>query len=102
VAITRRRLFTDLAGVASAATIDKLGAHATGPSMLSRAAVRHQGSEATFPRKEDFDIAEGYTYMNGAFTHPMPIAATHAFRAAVDRRSKLGTSPARRAADTPR
>ena len=100
--ITRRRLFTGLAGVASAATIDKLGAQPTGPSTLSRATVRHQGSEATFPRMEDFDIAEGYTYMNGAFPHPMPIAAANAFRAAVDRRSKLGRSPARRAADTSR
>jgi len=101
VHITRRKLLTGLAGAASAAAIDKLGTQVTGASMLNRATVRRQGSEAAFPRKEDFDIAEGYTYINGAFTHPMPIAAANAFRAAVDRRSKLGATPARRPAGTP-
>jgi len=89
VHISRRNLLTGLAGAASAAAIDRLGAQVTEATMLEQSLVRHQGSGTELPRKEDFDIAEGYTYINGAFTHPMPIAAGNAFRAAVDRRSKL-------------
>ena len=43
-----------------------------------------------FPRKADFRIAEGYTYINGAYTHPMPIAAAEAYHQIVDRRGSLG------------
>ena len=43
-----------------------------------------------FPRKADFRIAEGYTYINGAYTHPMPIAAAEAYHKVVDRRGSLG------------
>ena len=46
-----------------------------------------------FPRKADFRIADGYTYINGAYTHPMPIAAADAYRRAIDRRSTLGELP---------
>ena len=48
---------------------------------------------ADFPRKADFNIAEGYTYISGAYTHPMPMAAAAAYRRAVDRRSTIGTPP---------
>ena len=43
-----------------------------------------------FPRKADFRIAEGHTYINGAYTHPMPIAAAEAYRRVIDRRASLG------------
>jgi selenocysteine lyase/cysteine desulfurase len=43
-----------------------------------------------FPRKADFRIAEGYTYINGAYTHPMPIAAAEAYHRVVERRGSLG------------
>ncbi|HVW69757.1 MAG TPA: hypothetical protein VHB68_12335, partial [Steroidobacteraceae bacterium] len=26
----------------------------------------------SWPRKADFDIQEGYTYLNAAYTHPIP------------------------------
>jgi selenocysteine lyase/cysteine desulfurase len=42
---------------------------------------------AGFPRKADFRFAEGWTYINGAYTHPMPIVAADAYRAYLDRRS---------------
>src|SRR5438874_6842504 len=51
---------------------------------------------STFPRKADFAIDEGYTYISGAFTHPMPIAAAQAYRDAVNRRATIGAPPARR------
>jgi selenocysteine lyase/cysteine desulfurase len=45
-----------------------------------------------FPRKSDFRFAEGWTYINGAYTHPMPIAAADAYKAFLDGRSTVGAS----------
>jgi selenocysteine lyase/cysteine desulfurase len=45
--------------------------------------------DVELPRKADFNIAEGYTYISGAYTHPMPIAAAEACRRWIDRRSSL-------------
>jgi selenocysteine lyase/cysteine desulfurase len=42
-----------------------------------------------FPRKSDFNIADGYTYISGAYTHPMPIGAADAYRTWIDRRATL-------------
>ncbi|HEX4561084.1 MAG TPA: aminotransferase class V-fold PLP-dependent enzyme [Gemmatimonadales bacterium] len=46
-------------------------------------------SLAEFPRKDDFNIAEGFTYLNGAYTHPMPRAAAEASQRVATRRSTL-------------
>ena len=56
----------------------------------SGSADTQHASATGFPRKADFTFAEGVTYINGAFTHPMPKAAAEAYRAAVDRRSTVG------------
>jgi selenocysteine lyase/cysteine desulfurase len=42
-----------------------------------------------FPRKPDFTIADGYSYLNGAFSHPMPHAAADAYHQAVQQRTLL-------------
>jgi len=47
-------------------------------------------SGRTFPRKSDFAIPAGLTYINGAFTHPMPIAGVEAVRQHAERRSRPG------------
>jgi selenocysteine lyase/cysteine desulfurase len=48
-------------------------------------------SSASFlPAKTDFAIPEGVTYINSAFTHPMPIAAAQGVRSYVDFRSEPG------------
>ncbi len=44
----------------------------------------------TFPRKPDFAIPAGLTYINGAFTHPMPIASVEAVREYSERRARPG------------
>ncbi|MEP7117503.1 MAG: aminotransferase class V-fold PLP-dependent enzyme [Acidobacteriota bacterium] len=72
-----------LAGMASA-----LGAAALDATAPASAGQMSPGS--AFPRKADFEIAPGVTYLNGAFTHPMPRAAADAYRAAVARRSLVG------------
>jgi len=47
-------------------------------------------SDKTFPRKSDFAIPAGLTYINGAYTHPMPIAAAEAVRQYCERRARPG------------
>src|SRR5262249_14750476 len=47
-------------------------------------------SGKTFPRKSDFAIPAGLTYINGAFTHPMPIAGVEAARQYSERRARPG------------
>lgn len=44
---------------------------------------------AAFPRKDDFNIASGFTYLNAAYTHPMPKTAAEASRGVATRRSTL-------------
>jgi selenocysteine lyase/cysteine desulfurase len=43
---------------------------------------------AAFPRKQDFAIPSGHTYINGAYIHPMPIAAAENVRRYIDSRSQ--------------
>ena len=63
----------------------------TAASALGRAPALDAAS--TFPHKADFAIEDGYTYISGAFTHPMPIAAAQAYREAVNRRGTIGPAP---------
>src|SRR5262245_11111004 len=46
-------------------------------------------AQSTFPRKEDFAIDEGYTYINAAYTHPIPRVAVAAARRAAEGRGRL-------------
>jgi selenocysteine lyase/cysteine desulfurase len=90
VPITRRELLAGLGGLAATAVTTRLGVETIGTPSPIRAALPDAMRNGEFPRKQDFAIAEGYTYINGAYTHPMPIAAGEAYRAVVDRRSRLG------------
>ncbi|HTM32006.1 MAG TPA: aminotransferase class V-fold PLP-dependent enzyme [Vicinamibacterales bacterium] len=81
--ITRRQALSGLAG-AIGATAAVAGS--SGPAL----AVHSQQPAPGFPRKTDFAFADGVTYINGAFTHPMPTASADAYRAAVLRRSTVG------------
>ena len=49
---------------------------------------------AGFPRREDFAIPAGLTYINGAYTHPIPIVAAAAMRKYADTRSSFQTDEA--------
>src|SRR5690348_17776091 len=71
--MNRRELLTGVAGMVVASQVG------------ARAAA------AEFPRKDDFSFAEGVTYINGAFTHPMPKASADAYRASIARRSTIGS-----------
>lgn len=44
--------------------------------------------EPGFPRKADFSIPDGHTYINCAYTHPLPRGAVAAVRAYLERRAR--------------
>jgi len=47
----------------------------------------------SLPRKSDFLIADGYTYLNAAYTHPIPKVALDAARRAAEGRGTLPPPP---------
>ena len=65
-----------------------VGAVAIGGA-LPVSAVSLPGPLSDFPRKDDFNITPGFTYLNGAYTHPMPRAAAEASQRVATRRSTL-------------
>lgn len=90
---TRRDMIVSLSGLMTGAAFGKLNAELPFRVPMSRP-PSGLGQGGSFPRKADFNIAEGYTYINGAYTHPMPIVTSEAYRHAVDRRGAIGPPPA--------
>jgi selenocysteine lyase/cysteine desulfurase len=86
--IKRRDLLAGIGGVAAGAAFARLRAQLPVPGNAAAAAL--SPSASGLPRKADFLIEEGYTYISGAYTHPMPIASVEAYRRAVERRGALG------------
>ena len=74
--INRRDLLAGLGGLAASAALP-----------LTQAQTP---ANKTLPRKSDFAIPAGLIYINGAFTHPLPIAAVEAVRQHAERRSRPG------------
>jgi selenocysteine lyase/cysteine desulfurase len=84
--VTRRELLASLGAVAASAALNRLEASTPG----SRPAGPFGGGVLPeFPRKADFNIVDDYTYINAAFSHPMPRAAADAYHHAVERRATL-------------
>ena len=53
------------------------------------AAISAETDAPEFPRKADFTIEDGYTYINAAYTHPMPTVAREAVQKAAESRATL-------------
>lgn len=80
MSITRRDVMTGLGSLVGAAGLEHLSRQTAAPGAAAR----------SFPRKSDFAIPGGLTYINGAYTHPMPVAAVEAVRRQAERRSRPG------------
>lgn len=82
--ISRRELLSRAGGLAAAAMV---------PGLLpTRASAQPTSSlQDAFPRKVDFTIPEGVTYLNGAYMHPMPDIVREAVRDYNDRRAGFTT-----------
>ena len=74
--IQRREVLRGLGGAVAAAALGKV------PRLHSVGAPRATG----FPRKDDFLIADGSTYLNAAYTHPIPKVSMEAARRAAEAR----------------
>ncbi len=70
--ITRRNV---LAGLGSLAASAAVGSAAAQELTSADQASSLQPSPMQFPRKADFAIREGHTFLNSAYIHPMPVAA---------------------------
>jgi len=79
-----------LKGMGSAAALAALGGLGSQAPAQPPPSTPLQG----WPRRADFDIADGYTYINGAFTHPMPRVSAEAARQSVATRSSLSAASA--------
>jgi selenocysteine lyase/cysteine desulfurase len=80
--LSRRDLLGGLSGIAATAAFGAPGAGAAPASPRT--------ANDTFPRRADFTLVDGVTYLANAATHPMPIASMRAYRASVDRRGEVG------------
>jgi selenocysteine lyase/cysteine desulfurase len=80
MSIPRRDL---LKGFAASAALSTIGAR---PAM---SAFTSFFPRAELPRKQDFDLSDGTTFLNAAYTHPIPRPVTDAVRAYLAQRNKL-------------
>ena len=78
--IDRRQVLSGMAGVLGAAALPGATDVAGAQTLAGRG----------FPRKADFTFEPGVTYINGAFTHPMPTNAAEAYRRSIHRRTTVG------------
>jgi len=83
--INRRELLSGIGGLAAVTALSQVKSQASGTLNSPFAGV-----EKALPRKADFAIPEGLTYINGAYTHPVPIGAAEAIRRDADYRSRPG------------
>ena len=80
--VHRRDLLYGLGGIAAASAIGHLDVHTTPASAQSTRATG-------FPRRNDFLFEDGYTYLNAAYTHPIPKVSLEAVRRGAEGRSSL-------------
>ena len=82
--ISRREVLAGLGSMTALNATQRVHSHA-----LSFAAESSQGA-ASLPAKSDFSIPQGVTYLNSAYTHPIPKAGLEALRDYGDRRARPG------------
>jgi selenocysteine lyase/cysteine desulfurase len=87
--ISRRDALTQLGGMAASLAVSPL---LYGTASAHEAPAR-EALGADFPRKADFTMAPGYTYINGAYTHPMPTVSAEAMQRWSAGRATVGGPP---------
>ncbi len=71
--ISRRDLLTGLGGMAALSVAPNLSSSAT-------QSASNPSAGSSLPTKNDFAIPAGLTYINSAYTHPMPVVSAAALR----------------------
>jgi selenocysteine lyase/cysteine desulfurase len=85
--IHRRDVLCSLGGLAATAAFPAFGARV--PGTETPPAGGPAAEPTTLPRKSDFLIEDGYTYLNAAYTHPIPKVSVEAARRAAEGRGSL-------------
>src|SRR5262249_45357460 len=86
--IHRRDVLCSLGGLAASAAFPEF--HARVPTLVETPRPSGAASDTTaLPRKSDFLIEDGYTYLNAAYTHPIPKVSVEAARRAAESRGSL-------------
>jgi selenocysteine lyase/cysteine desulfurase len=80
--ITRRNVLAGLSSLAASATLGS----------AANAGMTRADRPLQFPRKGDFAIREGQTFLNSAYIHPMPVAAAENVRRYAVARSQPDTA----------
>jgi selenocysteine lyase/cysteine desulfurase len=88
--ISRRELLVRAGGITAAAMLPTLIPERSSAQTSASSSIAATSQEA-FPRKTDFTIPEGVTYLNGAYMHPMPNVVRGAVREYNDRRAGFTT-----------
>lgn len=78
--MNRRKFVSAVAALGTAAVLPDI-------SPAQTASTASTAADLSLPRKADFAIPEGETYINGAYVHPLPIAGREALRKYVDSRT---------------
>jgi selenocysteine lyase/cysteine desulfurase len=83
----RRELLAGMGTLAAGAALGAFGA----PALAERSAPSATSlGPGDFPRKGDFAIPEGITFINSAYTHPLPVASAQAMRGYLGVRTSPG------------
>ena len=82
--IERREVLRGFGGLVATAVLGRLGARARDAG--SPALIEIAPRAIDFPRKDDFLIPAGSTYLNAAYTHPIPRVSMEAARRAAEAR----------------
>jgi selenocysteine lyase/cysteine desulfurase len=85
--VHRRDVLCGLGGLAATAALGDLGAQTSQANRAAAAGLAPQTLD--LPRKSDFVIDPGYTYLNAAYTHPIPKVSMDAARRAAEGRGTL-------------
>jgi selenocysteine lyase/cysteine desulfurase len=86
VTVNRRELLVGMGGVAAAAALAPLG----GRTLEGADQSSSPAAGVSLPRKSDFAILPGHTYLNSAYIHPMPLGAVGAVRRNAESLSQAG------------
>lgn len=81
---SRREFLVGIGGIGALAALEG------GSSKLLSGTLPAFSSTSALPAKREFAIPKGVTYINSAYTHPMPIVAAEAARTYVHLRSEPG------------
>lgn len=79
--MNRRKFVSGVAALGTAAVLPAI------PSAQAAPAASSLAADLLLPRKADFAIPEGETYINCAYVHPLPIAGREALRKYVESRT---------------